>query len=63
MGVRAGGLLTRSFRKTIEVQSKLASIDTNRVSMELWALTPGIGILFVFKIYFENPVSVSVLYV
>lgn len=35
MGVRAGGLLTRSFRKTIEVQSKLASIDTNRVSMEL----------------------------
>lgn len=35
MGVRAAGLLTRSFRKTIEVQSKLGSIDTNCVSMEL----------------------------
>lgn len=35
MGVRAAGLLTRSFRKTIEVQSKLDSIDTNCVSMEL----------------------------
>lgn len=53
-------LLTRSFRETIEAQSKLGSIDTNRVSMELWALAP--GILFVFKIYFENPVSDSALY-
>lgn len=43
----------RSFRKTIE----LRSIDTSAALPWNYERCPGIGLLFVFKIYFENPVA------
>lgn len=41
------------FRKTIE----LRSIDTSAALPWNYERCPGIGLLFVFKIYFENPVA------
>ena len=41
------------FRKTIE----LRSIDTSAALPWNYERCPGVGLLFVFKIYFENPVA------